>query len=367
MAKYVFLIFTSLTILLVSCQNKQNEDRIKPVFRDISEFVYASAKVVSHDAYQSRSTQSGIIQEIFIKEGDQVKKGQSLFKIKATADSNNKLYNATVTLNEADENLSGNNSKLNSIEIEIQRIKKQNQIDSSNYTRRNRLWEQNIGSKNELENSLLAYQSSTSRLKVLLLDYQQARLNLTSQFEKARNQVKTEQTLLADLEITSQIDGVILSLFKEVGEFISPQENFASIGNNDNFILNINIDEIDISRIAIGDTAIILLEAYPNEVYTSVLSYISKVKDESTQTFKVESTFTENPIKLFNGLSGEANVLVARRKNAIVIPSQYLLDRNKVLTEQGTLNVNVGVKNMEYVEILEGIDTATILLKPDIQ
>ena len=367
MAKCYFLILISLSTILGSCQSKQKEDRIKPVLKDISEFVYASANVVSQDLYQSRSTKSGIIQEILVKEGDKVKKGQPLFRIKATADSNNRLYNATVNLNDAKENLSGNNNKLNSIKIDIQQVEEQNLIDSSNYMRRKSLWDQNIGSKNEMEQFLLVYQASSSRLNALQLTYQQTKLNLESNYEKAKNQVRTEQSLLGDLEIVSQIDGDVLSLFKEVGEYISPQENFASIGSNDNFILNINIDEVDISRIAIGDTAIILLEAYPDEVYTSVLNYIANIKDKSTQTFKVEGTFIDRPTKLFNGLSGEANILVARRKNAIVIPSQYLLDRNKVLTEQGSLDIRVGVKNIEYVEILEGIDTSTTLLKPKIQ
>ena len=357
----------SITILFVSCTDNTDDEKIKPVFRDISELVYASVKVVSKDAYHSRSSKSGIIQNIYVKEGSTVRKGDHLFKVKATANSSNQLHSANINLNEAKENLNGSNSKLQSIKLDMQRIREQNLVDSSNYQRRKRLWEQNIGSKNEFEQSQLVYQTSASQLHVKQLEYQQVRLNLRSKYEKAKNQVKTEKYLLGDLAISSQIDGIVLTLFKEVGEYISPQENFASIGSANNFILNINIDEVDISKIEIGDTAIINLEAHPNQVYTSVLTYIANNKDESTQTFHVEATFTHKPLKLFNGLSGEANILVARRKDAIVVPSQYLLDKNKVLTEEGSLDVIIGVKNLEYVEILSGIDTTTTLLKPDIQ
>jgi len=354
-----------MAITLVSCNSNEEEGRIKPTRQDVAEYVYASAKVVSKDTYSSRPSRSGIIQEVYVKEGDRVKKGQPLFKIETAANSKNSIEIATTDLKEADENLYGYNSQLKSIELEIEQTKSQNLIDSTNYSRRQKLWNQEIGSKNELEKALLTYQSSTKRLQGLKLDYEQTKVRLKSYYDKAESRLSTEQNVVSDYIIKSQIDGYVFFVDKVVGEYISPQEIFATIGSGQNFIVEMDIDEIDISRIEIGETVIIELEAYTNEVYTSILNYISPIKNEITQTFMVEGTFVDPPKKLFDGLSGEGNILIAKRKDAIIIPSEYLLESNKVLTDEGTLNVVVGVRNIDYTEILEGIDTSTVLIKPD--
>jgi hypothetical protein len=79
----------------------------------------------------------------------------------------------------------------------------------------------------------------------------------------------------------------------------------------------------------------------------------------------VEAEFKELPPKVYYGLSGEANIVVSTRDNAIVIPAEYLLGDNKVLTEEGEKSVQVGIKNLKFAEILSGIDTTTSLLKPE--
>jgi len=364
--KYGYFIAIFL-LVYVGCKNKLTEERVKPIYRDIAEYVYASANVISQNKYQCRPSKSGLIQEIYIKKGEKVKKGQPLFKIKITADVRNRLNNSILTEKEVESSLLGNNSKLNSIKIELKRFKEQNQIDSINYQRRKRLWKQNIGSENELERALLAYQSSSNRLKTLRLEYEQLKINLESNLEKAKNQVATDRSLLRDFEINSNIEGEVFTVYKEVGEFISSQEIFAEIGNVDHFIIEMNIDEVDISKIEIGDTALIDLQAYPERLYTSTLTYISNIKEQATQTFEVEGVFVNPPSKLFNGLAGEANILVERRQNAKVIPSEYLISGNRVLTESGEVNIKTGVKNLKFVEILDGLDTSITILKPEIK
>jgi multidrug resistance efflux pump len=356
-----------LILLFLSCNKPQSEEKVKPTYKNISEFVYASVNVVSQNKYQCRPTKSGVIQEIYIKKGEKVKKGQRLFKIQVTADVKNRLDNSRLTVKEVESDLRGRNSKLNSIQIELQKVKEQNLIDSLNYQRRLRLWGQNIGSKSELERALLAYQSSSNRIKTIQLEYDQVKINLENNLEKAKNKVETDRSLLNDFIISSTIDGEVFNVFKEIGEFISSQEIFAEIGSIDNFIINMNIDEVDISKIDIGDTAIIDLQAYPENVYASTLTYISNAKDQATQTFAVEAVFLNRPLKLFNGLAGEANILVERRQNAMVLPSEYLIEGNKVLTDTGEVIISTGVKNLEFVEITNGLDTSMSILKPEIK
>lgn len=351
-------------IIHVACGSRNDEETIRPSIRSITESVYASATVVPQNTYNSRPYRSGIIKEVYVKEGDQVVKNQRIFKINPTAVENNRLRNAEINLQEAKENYLGQNSLLRNIEIEIATLKDQIRIDSINYKRTERLWQQNIGRENDLDNALLKYQSSKNKLSTLETRYFQTKTNLKNQYEKARNLSHTETLQLKDFEIKSEISGQVFSIYKEIGEYISPQENFAEIGSSKEFKIELNIDEVDISKIETSDTAVLRLEAYPNDLYTSIITYISGKKDESTQTFEVECEFVETPPKLYYGLSGEANILIARRNNTLIIPSEYLINGNKVKTSEGLKEVILGIKDLESVEILSGIDSLTTLVKP---
>ena len=358
-----FMILCS--ILIWSCSNDGKEDQIKPRLSDITESVYASASLVPDDSYFVKSNKTGIINKIYVEDGDLVKKGQTLFEISASADVQNRSKNANINLNEAQANYSGPNNALISMKLELASLQEQYQLDSIYYERKNRLWDQNIGSKNELDRAMLALQTSQNKLKSLQSQYLQTSRSLKSQYEMAKNQANAELSQLSDFKIASEIDGKVFDVYKQVGEYISPQENFAEIGSPTDYIIEMDVDEVDIAKINVGDTAIISLEAYADRVYLSTITYISDKKDQRTQTFKIESEFVEAPPKLFHGLSGEGNIVIEKRKNVLIIPSDYVVSGNKVLTEKGEVAVKLGIKSLDYVEVVSGIDTSTLITKPN--
>ena len=71
------LAFSILT--LVSCKSKQ--EKIKPTISDISESIYASGIIKSKNQYQAYATVNGIIQDVFVSEGDSVKIGTPILSI----------------------------------------------------------------------------------------------------------------------------------------------------------------------------------------------------------------------------------------------------------------------------------------------
>jgi HlyD family secretion protein len=351
----------------VSCNFQNNEEKIKPRITDITESVYASVTVRPADSYFPQPTRSGIIQEIFVEEGDIVEEGQVLFRIAPAAEVNNRLTTAELNLKEAKANYIGETNLLLNIESELASVKQQLALDSINFQRQKRLWAQKIGKEVDLDRAKLAYEATRNQFDILQKRYAQTLINLESNYKKALSQVKAERSQIGDFVVRSAIDGKVYSVQKEVGELISSQEQFAEIGSADHFVIEMDIDEVDITKIELGDTVIIALDAYPNEVFTAKTSRIAPKKDDVTQTFRVESLFVQTPPKLYNGLSGEASIIVANRKNALVIPSEYLIAGNKVLTPEGERKVKPGLKNMEFIEILSGIDTATFVIKPSQQ
>jgi hypothetical protein len=61
------------------------------------------------------------------------------------------------------------------------------------------------------------------------------------------------------------------------------------------------------------------------------------------------------------GLSGEANIVIGQTKKGVVIPKNWIVNK-QVFTDNGWVNIEQGIGNLFEVEILKGIDTNTIIL-----
>jgi HlyD family secretion protein len=357
MRNFIFIISS---VLFLAC--KSDNEKTKPSLNDITESVYASVSVGPEESYFPYTTMPGVIEKIAIEEGDTVTKGQVLFKV-TTSLVDNRIIDAQLDLAQTKANLNGDESLLKNIQLDIQTQKQKLQLDSINFRRQENLWKQNIGSALDFDKAKITYKTSQNSLKSLQEKYAQTSVNLRNSYQKAANRVSSERTSLKEYTVKSEISGRVYNLFKEVGELINQQEPFAEIGSVSTFKIKMDIDEIDITKINVGDMVAISLDAYPKQVFEAKITKIFPKKDETTQTFKVESHFVENPPTLYNGLSGEANIIISKRKRVLTIPTDYLLPGNKVMTEDGEKEVVPGLKNMEFVEIISGIDSATTLIK----
>jgi hypothetical protein len=71
-------------------------------------------------------------------------------------------------------------------------------------------------------------------------------------------------------------------------------------------------------------------------------------------------------VVIFSGMSVEANIIITEKKSALVIPREFLIDNNKVkLKGNDTLTAVVkGAEDLEFVEIISGIDDKAELIRP---
>ena len=127
------------------------------------------------------------------------------------------------------------------------------------------------------------------------------------------------------------------------------------------------VDEVDIARVRNGHLVLVRLDAYSDEIFEARVARIFPSKNLQTQTFKVEATFTTQPSILYSGLAGEANIIISSKENALTVPIEYVVRGNRVVTAEGELEVVTGLRNLEVIEILAGIDTATLLFKPEFE
>ena len=356
----VYLKVSLLVFIVFSCSNKDNG--IKPELKELTESVYASVVIQPDSLYQAYAIVSGILESNSVEGGDLVKKGQSLIQITNNTPKLN-TENAKLTLDLAKENYNGSAAILAGIEDEIAATNLKFKNDSVNYFRQKNLWEQQIGSKAEYDSRKLNYQLSLNNLNVLKSRYNRTKNELATTLKQAENNYRSSQINTKDFTVVSKIEGKVYALYKNPGELVNTMEPLASIGSENIFIIEMLVDEVDIVRISKNQKVLVHLDAYTDKIFTAYVSKILPQKDERNQTFTVEAVFEKKPEVLYPGLSGEASIIIAVKKNVLTIPKYYLTDDNKVNTDDGLISIEIGIQNLEFVEVISGLDENTTIYK----
>jgi len=356
---FAFLFFIS--IIIVRCKN--GDEGINPKIIPLTESVYSSVIIEPDSFYKVYAATRGIIDEIMVQEGDLIQKGDSIARI---VDDNSILTskNAQLEMKLAIQNYQGKSNLIQDLKNELSLAKLNLSNDSINFERQKRLWSKNIGSQTDFEQRRLAYQAARNSVKTLNHQLERKQDELKILLQKSKNNYANSLNRQADFKVRSRINGKVYKLLKEEGESISEQEPLAFIGSKNTFIIKMQVDEVDIVRIKEGQLIYVTLDAYKNQVFQAVVKKIIPQMNQETQTFWVEGSFKNPPTVLYSGLRGEANIVIAQKENILTIPLEYLIDHNKVMTEAETVTVTTGVRSLEKVEILDGLDSTMVILKP---
>ena len=346
--------------VFLSC-NKPSET-VTVQKRTITESVYASVVVQPDSLYYVHAIVSGILDRNLFEEGSMVRAGDPIIQIINNAPKLN-TQNSKLAYELALQNYHGSTTILKSIQDEIKAAQLEYENDSINFDRQSSLWKQNIGSKSQYDTSKLKFELSRNNLNLLKDKLQRTENELKNTVEQRRNAYEASVINTKDFTINSKMNGKIYALYKEPGELISTTEPIAAIGSAYSFVIKMLVDEVDIVKVKPDQTVLLTLDAYHGRVLEATVDKIYPQKDERNQTFMVDARFKDNPPRLYPGLSGEANVIISYKKNALTIPKSFLYNSNQVLTEEGLVNVTLGVENLEYIEILSGVTESTTIFK----
>lgn len=352
----VFLI----AISLFSCKNKT--ESIKPTISKISESVYASGIIKSKDQYQAFATVNGIIENIFVKEGDTVKVGTPILSISNEAQKLSK-ENAELAAQFSDFN--ANQGKLNEAKLFIDLSRNKMKNDSLLYFRQKELWQQQVGTKVELEQRELAYQNSKTAYYSANVKYDDLKrqLDFTSSQSKKNLAISSRQE--GDFTLKSEVNGRVYSLLKNKGEIVGLQTPLAIIGDASEFILEMQVDEYDIFKVKLGLPVLVTMDSYKGKVFEAKVTKIYPLMNERSKTFLIEAEFVEKPELLYPNITFEANIVLQVKDNALLIPRNYLVNDSLVVKASGdTVVVKTGLKDYQKIEILSGINAEDVLIKP---
>jgi HlyD family secretion protein len=210
------------------------------------------------------------------------------------------------------------------------------------------------------------YENSRNEFILQNSRFARTKNQLELELQNAKNQLAIASDESGRYTVRSEVDGVVFMTAKQKGELVRRNEMIAIVGKRNAFYLELNVDELDIQRVKEGQEVIARIDAYPDKVFAAVISKIYPMVDRRLQSVTAEAELKEQLPGGFSGLALEANIIIRKKDQAIVIPKSKLLPGDSVLvkTEDGVRKVKVvtGIETLDEVEIMEGLDTSKLLV-----
>jgi HlyD family secretion protein len=227
------------------------------------------------------------------------------------------------------------------------------------------------------EANLTAARASAAQIRMRLQDITQAE----AQARRTAASVTNARTQLNYTAIYAPRDGVVVMKYAEVGSIVTAGR--ASIGGTGAGValvdiadvtkmrISVDVDETDISKIALGQNVDITVDAYPNELFSGVVKTIAPqaVTTSSVTTIPVTVQLDWTDTRLKPGMNATCDFVTERKKHALLVPSEALKetdDGNTVQilrgTELVTVPVQVGIAGVDNTEIVSGVKEGELVV-----
>ncbi|MFN0291315.1 efflux RND transporter periplasmic adaptor subunit [Pedobacter helvus] len=250
---------------------KENAEKVtveKVGDKTVIETVTASGKIQPETEVKLSSEVSGEVTELLVKEGDVVKKGQLLCKVRP--DILQSSYERTVA--------SYNAQKASVASAQQQLVQAEaNFVNAeATYKRNVELFNKKVISAAEFDNAKATYLTAKSTLASAKEGVTGAKFNL----EQTGASVKEAGANLARTTIYAPVDGVVSKLSIELGDRILGTSQMAGteimrISNLTSMEVNVDVNENDINRVSLGDSATVEVDAFAGKKFRGLVTEIA--------------------------------------------------------------------------------------------
>lgn len=285
--------------------------------KTIKELVSASGKISAEKQAQLKFQTSGQLAKVLIKEGDFVEQGQLI-------------------------------AQLDTRELEM-KLKKY--LNSYLATR----WDFEEDKNDTYKDKVL-----TDTIKRIL---EKNQFNLNSSILD----VEIADLTLKFSNLTTPISGIVTSVeAPQAGVNVTPTSATFTIVDYNDISFKIDVDEVNIGKVELGQPVTIKLDAYPDEEFWGMVSFIgftSTITSSGSTAFPVKIKFPANDsLKFKIGMNGDAEIETKKIEHTLVIPTPflfeekskyyvYLLNNHKLVKQ----DVKIGLETDDEVEIVSGL------------
>ena len=354
-----------LFIIIVSGCKKTSNTTI-PIRKDITQAVYASGKIYPVNDYKVYAKLPGYVEKIHIHVGDSVKIGMPLITIKSEVSEKN-VEMAKNQWELAQKNASDNAPLMTALRQDVASAKSKYELDSANYIRFSNLSKENATSKIQLDQAKTQFEISKQTFLKISYNYMSTRDRLRTELENAKLQYDAQQSNKSDYVIASVVNGRVYDIVPKEGELVSSMLMLMEVGDEAKYEVELSVDETDISFLQKNQDIVYSIDAYKDKVFKGKVAETYPRINQLNKTSKVVATIElDNSVNVFSGMSVEANIIIETKNGALVIPREFLLNGKNVIRklEGDTVSIQKGAEDLEFVEIINGVDDKTEIIKP---
>lgn len=302
---------------------------------------------------------SGRIARINVDQGDSVKKGQVLF----TLDDKDLIQQ--VDMAKAD--LAAANAGIDKALSQIKIYEATEKEAASFYNRISQLVSSGAVSADAFDKA-----RQQKDVAIAQLDHAQlVKLEAERLAAKANASLLYHQERLADTVITAPFDALITKRYRDYGDIVVTGSKVFDIVSLELLWVSAWVDETMLSALKVGQSAEIVFRSEPQGVYHGKVARISPQADSETRQVLVDVAADKLPGLWAIGQRAEVYIQTNHSDSALVIPQKllvwkqgqpglYLVSNGKALWRK----VSLGIEGKEDVEILDGVETADLIIIP---
>ncbi|MBS1502515.1 MAG: HlyD family efflux transporter periplasmic adaptor subunit, partial [Bacteroidetes bacterium] len=143
------------------------------------------------------------------------------------------------------------------------------------------------------------------------------------------------------------------------------------MGKSSARIIRLAVDQQDIGKVNVGQEVLLKTDATGDQIYKAKVQRIYPVMNEADQTFRVDAVFTGDENQPYIHTSVEANIIIQRKQQALVIPNKAIIGTDSVKVKQGgktrNIAIKTGIHTLDETEVLSGLDEQSEVVIPTIK
>lgn len=327
--------------------------------------VTASGTILSSGKVNITTQASGLVDQVYVQDGDMVTQGQKIANITLDLNSRQKVAAAWANYLSAKNNLSSAQNTLNSLNSAMWKtqqvlikdsITRGLPVDDPTYIQQNSDW---LAAENNYKNQQGVVNASMASLNSAWLSYSQ----LSPIISAPISGIISGLTISPGLPITTTSNTTSTSTTStSLGTITLEQSNTEA---------TINLTEIDVIKVKPGQKVTLTLDAFPGKTFTGVISSVNTNGSVSSgvTTYPTTITFDIDSKDIYPNMAVNATIITDVKNGVILVPSSSLQTSNgqssiKVMRDGQVISmpVEVGKSNDTQTEILSGINGGDIVI-----
>ncbi len=372
----IFLIFILYLLFFRDKRSKLYVDKTQITISSVQadkfqEFIPIDGVVLPKNTIYIDAVQGGFVEKIYVEDGAQLKKGDTILKLSNTnmelgqMETETRIYEAINNLENTKIGLEQNKFIRQSEIVDLQYTIDKSRLD---FERKKQLYAEGVYSKKEFEDAQRDYDFTVKQMKISLelkkLDSISAvsrSKNIDATIIRMHNNLGLLKTTIENLYIKAPIEGQLSSFSAEIGETKAAGEHLGTIDLAEGFKLRANIDERYVSRVYIGQVAEF---DFAGKTYNLAISKI--YTDVTNGSFQVDLFFEgEEPGQIKRGQTLQIRLSFSSPTDAIIVKRGgffqetggnwiYIVDGSGEFATKR--KIKIGRQNTNFYEVMEGLE-----------